>query len=160
MKTFQQEGFTLIEAMIAIALIMIGLSGVFVLINRSLGFHNLAFHRLVAAQLAQEGIEIVRNLRDSNWLAGRAWNEGLNPGIYQIDYQSLQLTPYLDQNLLFDEENKVFTYEKGRSTPYKRKIEITQVSPDELKVIVTVFWKGVGGASFDLVVEDHLFNWY
>lgn len=159
MNSLKQKGFTLIEAMIAISLILIGLGGVFTLINRSLGFHNLATHYLIASHLAQEGVEIVRNLRDNNWLAGRAWNAGFNNGFYQVDYLSESLTPYNDQYLLFDEGKKVFNYQQGRVTPYKRKIEINQISSEELKVVVTVFWQ-VKGASFDLVVEDHLFNWY
>lgn len=35
-------------------------------------------NNLVAYNLAREGIEYARNVRDSNWLKGQAWNTGLD----------------------------------------------------------------------------------
>jgi len=158
--TKNQKGFTLIEAMIAIGLIVTGLTGVLVLINRAIGFNSLAFNRLVASSLAQEGVEVVRNIRDTNWLNQRPWDNGLPEGTYQVQYNSKQLSLYTDQPLLFDENTGFFNYESGSSTPYKRKIELKRISADEIRVLVTVSWIGRGGGDFNLVVEDHLFNWF
>jgi len=42
--------------------------------------------RVIASMLAQEGIEIVRNIRDNNWAAGRdTFNAGYFPGTDRID---------------------------------------------------------------------------
>lgn len=73
-KQLQTSGFTLIEVMAAVTIMSIGLIGSLTAINYSL--KNIASQedRIIAAGLASEGIELARNLRDSNWLAGAAWD--------------------------------------------------------------------------------------
>lgn len=156
----KQEGFTLIESMIAIGLIVTGVVGILTLINRSLGFSGLAYDRLVAANLAQEGVEVVRNIRDTNWIKQRPWNNGLGMGTYQVDYSSQALQSYTNQPLLIDGETGLFNYAAGNTTSYFRKVELTPISSDEIQVQITVSWTGRGGGQFNTVVEDHLFNWY
>ena len=146
--------------MIAIGLILVGLVGVITLINRSLGFSSLAFNKLVSSNLAQEGVEIVRNIRDTNWINHQAWDAGLPDGTYQADYSSKSLDLYTDLALLFDDTTGLYGYNAGSDTIYKRKIELNHISPEELQVKITISWIGRGGGSFDTVVEDHLFNWF
>lgn len=66
------QGFTLIEGIIAIAIISTAL-----IVGLSLAYSNLIAaqnnsDRIIAANLAQEGIEVMRNIRDSNWLRREA----------------------------------------------------------------------------------------
>ncbi len=155
-----QKGFTLAESVIAITLIIIGIVGVLNLVNRSAGFANIASNRLIAANLGQEAIEIVRNVRDSNWVNQKNWNAeliGFCDGVFQLDYnQGLKC----DTNsfLLFDEESG-YNYSEGRETIYKRKVEITEINNSELRVKAIVSWQTRGG-DFEIVVEDHLYNWF
>jgi len=44
-KKNYQRGFTLVESMIAVGLIVTGVMGVLTLVSRSLGFSGLAFNR-------------------------------------------------------------------------------------------------------------------
>jgi Tfp pilus assembly protein PilV len=159
-KKNYQCGFTLVESMIAVGLIVTGVMGVLTLVSRSLGFSGLAFNRLVAANLAQEGVEVVRNIRDTNWLNKQGWDNGLADGTYQLSYASQALEIDTDQSLLLDETTGLFNYEAGKQTPYKRKVELTHTSSNELKVAVTISWIGRGGGKFDTIIEDHLFNWF
>lgn len=144
--------------MIAIALIVSGITGLMVLVNRSMGFANLAFNQLTAANLSQEGIELVRNIRDNNWMNQRSWINGLSDGIYQIDYTNNQLNDYVEQPLLFNDSTG-YNYIDGEDTFYYRKIELTLVNANELRVKSIVTWSAKGGKNFETVVEDHLFNW-
>lgn len=159
-KKNYQRGFTLVESMIAVGLIVTGVMGVLTLISRSLGFSGLAFNRLVAANLAQEGVEVVRNIRDTNWLNHRVWDFGLADGAYQVSSASQALEIDTDQFLLLDETTGLFNYESGKETFYKRKVELTRLNPNEVMVQVTVSWIGRGGGQFNTVIEDHLFNWF
>ena len=152
------SGFTLIESMIAITLIIVTISGLLILVNRSLGYANLAFNRLTAANLGQEGIELVRNIRDTNWLNQKNWLTGLDDGTYQIDHTNNALMPYTDQPLLL-EETLGYNYTAGDATIYYRKIEISKISNNEIRVKCTVTWSAKGGKNFDTVVEQHLLNW-
>lgn len=70
------KGITLIEVVIVTGIFTIGLGA---MLTNSVGlFTTTAFSGdfLIASNLAREGIEITRNLRDENFLNGRAWNDG------------------------------------------------------------------------------------
>ena len=76
-----KRGFTLLEVIIAIFIVLIGVSASLALITRTVAQMNLFSSQLIASYLTQEGIEIVRNIRDTNWLeqaaAPNSWDEGL-----------------------------------------------------------------------------------
>ena len=63
-----QKGFTLIELIITIFILSVAIVGVFGAFSMMVILTSDAADRLTAAYLAQEGMEIVRNIRDSNWL--------------------------------------------------------------------------------------------
>lgn len=160
-KNKNQKAFTLIESMIAITLIVSGITGLLVLVNRSIGFASLAFNQLTAANLAQEGIELTRNIRDNNWMNKKNWLTGLEDGIYQIDYTEdklVDLAEREDQPLLFDELIG-YNYTQGDDSFYHRKIELTLINANELRVKSIITWSTKGGKNFETIAEDHLFNW-
>lgn len=76
-KQLYAKGFTLIEVMAAIMIISIGLIGSLTVISYNLRNISSQEKNIVAAGLAAEGIELVRNIRDTNWLLGLAWDNGL-----------------------------------------------------------------------------------
>ncbi|MGB9848015.1 MAG: type IV pilus modification PilV family protein [Minisyncoccia bacterium] len=153
-----KNGFSIIEVMVAIGVILVSFIGMLTLINRSLIFHDLAYSRLIASYLAQEGIEIVRNIRDNNILQNKNWNEGLSAGTYQVQYDDLSLRPYTGEPLKLDTANGIYNYDSGALTRYIRQINIDPISPDHIRVQSIVTWTNRGG-SFNIVVEDHLYNW-
>ena len=73
-----QRGSTLIDVMIALVVISVGLVGALSLATSNVRNQGIGLSRLIANNSAREGIEIVRNIRDSNWLSSRAWYEGLS----------------------------------------------------------------------------------
>ncbi len=154
----KNKGFTMIEVMTCITIIMIAFVAIFTLINDSMAFHDLAYSRLTASYLAQEGIEIVRNIRDTNYLNDRPWNTGLTKGDYQVQYDSTELEPYNNDRLLLDSETELYNYNSGTPTRYKRKINIKEDADYTITVTSIVSWSNRGG-DFDIKVEDHLFDW-
>ena len=80
---FQPKGFTLLEVVIAVALISIGLISIYSLVNSLSSTASTLKGKLIASQLAQEGVEVVRNIRDENWMQrSDTWVEGLDDGTY------------------------------------------------------------------------------
>jgi len=71
------KGFTLIEIGMAVAIMAIGVVGIYALVPRITSVASISNNQFIASQLAKEGLEIVRNIRDSNWLAGNNFNNGL-----------------------------------------------------------------------------------
>ena len=76
----KQRGQLLIEAMVAVSLMLVGLLGIFGVLSRSLGLSRVAADQFVAVNLASEGIEIAKNLLDSNIKQGLAWNSNFVDG--------------------------------------------------------------------------------
>ncbi|MFH1098525.1 MAG: hypothetical protein V1723_01190 [Candidatus Uhrbacteria bacterium] len=70
-------GQGLLETTVAVSVIVTGLAAVFGLVMSNARANDAAALRFNATQLAREGVEVVRMLRDSNWLAGDAWDVGI-----------------------------------------------------------------------------------
>lgn len=65
---YKNQGFTLIEVLISIAVLTIGIVTALGLAISNFNNNRENTSRVMAANLAREGIELIRNLRDSNWL--------------------------------------------------------------------------------------------
>ncbi len=147
----------MLETIVAVGLIMVGFVAVLVLITTSLFYISNIQDRLAAANLIAEGIEVVRNIRDNNWLQNRAWNSGLANGDYQTAYNSMSLSSYNGSPLLLN-SNGLYNYTSGATTSYVRKISIANLSNYEIRIIATVTWQR-RGITYSSSAEDHLFNW-
>lgn len=76
-----RRGQGLLEVIIAFAIVGIGLGASLTLLLTS-GVENRRTElRSIAANLAREGVEVIRSVRDSNWLAGNAFDSGLYDGV-------------------------------------------------------------------------------
>lgn len=157
MKMKIKKGELLIEAGIAISILVVGLLGILSLLSRSLSLNNIVSSQYIASNLAAEGIEVVKNLIDANIIQFKPWNTGFANGSYELSYDSLILNPNQNRNLLFDSSNKTYSYQNGQPTPYKREIEILDKG-DEIQVNSIVSWQ-IRGGSYSVNSEDHFFNW-
>ena len=78
------QGFTLVETLVAIAILTMTIVGPYQITGSVLSSAYIARDQLVATGLAQEGIEYIRAIRDSNYLynvhntASLAWLSGLD----------------------------------------------------------------------------------
>ncbi len=154
----KNQGFSIIEVMVCTTIILVTFTSIYTLINHSMVFHDLAYSKLTASYLAQEGIEIVRNIRDNNYIQGKKWDAGLNSGYYQVQYNSSQLDAYTGDNLKIDSSG-LYNYNNGEVTRYNRMISIDKISNNEIRVTSIVKWSN-RGIDFDIQVEDHLYNWF
>jgi prepilin-type N-terminal cleavage/methylation domain-containing protein len=77
-----QKGFTIIETLVAITVLMIAIAGPLVVASKGLFGADLAKDQLVASYLAQESMEAVKNIRDNNIYAGSDWLSGLSSYTY------------------------------------------------------------------------------
>ena len=86
MNNANHSGFTLVETLVAVAILATSIVGPFVAIQTALKASFSARDQLVATMLAQEGIEYVRGVRDSNYLYNiknptlppRSWLSGVD----------------------------------------------------------------------------------
>ena len=92
------RGQGLLEGTLAIGIILIGLGGLLALTLRNVTATTASAQRIVALQLAREGLEVVRGIRDSNWLAGsgggsQTWDQGLTPPCTPVCGVAVSLVP-------------------------------------------------------------------
>ena len=181
MKKALKRGFSLIETMIAISVLVLVITGPLTLAAQSLKAASAAKNNLIAANLAQEGIELIRLYRTNNILQGRGWMEGLLPP-GPAECQSPANGCYIDalnfdgstQNfeikncsggfypngcpLLKMNARNFYNYTSGNTTIFQRTIRLKKIDDDIVRINVTINWKGnTGGKS--LSVEEIILNW-
>lgn len=147
--------------MIAIAVLLVGMLGVFTVLSESLALNRVAGNQYIAANLAAEGIEVVKNILDANAIQGNAWNEGLTTnGNFGVEYSSVSLDASRAAALLrYDAATGRYSYGSGTPTNFRRIITIQNISADEIKVVSRVEWTDRGGAEFEIELEDRFLNW-
>jgi len=154
----------IIEATVSVSIMIVGLLGIFVLVSRSLNMYHTAAQGYVAANLAAEGIEVTKNILDTNLLLKRgvAWNKDFGDGEYAVQYRSKTLTDSgssPNQRLLYDSATGLYSYDKGSDTVYKRTVTIKNISQNEIQVNSIVTYTINTGATLNVNVEDHFYNW-
>lgn len=97
-------GFTIIETLVGITILLISIATPLTIAEKGLASAEAARLEITAFYLAQEAIEYVRNVRDTNAISGRGggpnWLQGLNNcfapegcGIDTAANQGLQIVP-------------------------------------------------------------------
>ncbi len=172
-KLSKNKGFTLVELLIAISVISVGIAGAFIATQQSISVIDYANSRFTAAFLAQEAVEIIKNIRDTNILQSTgAWNKGFSvTGDYEVEYDDPQLLdPFLnmpacspcgfdDLNFLRKTDDGFYNYTSGVDTKFKRKINIITIAPDKLELEITVYWRKRGGGYHELILKQYIYNW-
>ncbi len=149
----------MIESMVAISISTIGLLGIVGLLSQSLALNKDVGQKFVATYLAAEGIEVVKNLIDTNYTRGRSWNRGLNSGNWEVVWDDTSLERDDDRYLFFDPDSGAYNYNSsGNQTQFKRQVMIDNISADEIKVVSRVNWSDRGDPKA-VSLEDHFFNW-
>jgi prepilin-type N-terminal cleavage/methylation domain-containing protein len=167
-KKPKKNGFTIIETIAAIFMISVGMAAVFSLVIQSTSYVDLAAARLTAIYLAQEGIEVARNIRDSNILEmGRTgigdWDDNfsLSADYYNFDYRSQAIpdeTNCSGKNYL-QVSGGFYACSSNTNSRFQRKIRLNQVSPDKIEAVVNVYWTDKGKTN-GVSVSEILYKWY
>lgn len=159
-KSKYNKGFTLMEVFIAMSVLAVGVVGAFGVLPVMIKNQTKNADSFLASQIANEGMELVRNLRDSNWLKEQDWKTGLSvsPSCLagcEIDFNDLVMQP--NQNRFLQKDTDGF-YQYNNSFPdskFKRKVTITPIGV-VLNVKVEVSWTG-NGSSF--LIEENFYDW-
>ena len=152
--TFTQYGQGLLEALIAVSVVAVGVTGVMSLAGNTLTATNVSSQELLAINLAREGVEVITNIRDANYLdADTAWDTGLNSGsgnddgiieyntgtyTWSIDFLTANTTFANNETIMYWDTNNLM-YVQGSvegpgwtATPYKRKIEVNRICSENV----------------------------
>lgn len=176
----KRSGFTLLETMVAIAILLVAVVAPISLIGDSLSNLYYARDQMIAVNLAQEGIEMVRQVRDSEKLNGNTFASALPLGNYDyvVDPYSFFSTSGVSgikagliscpscsdsgKAIVFDSTLGLYrqNFPSGSATPFGRVVNISSngLGSDERRVTSTVTWR-TGNKLGSIVVEEYLFDW-
>ncbi len=184
------RGFTLVETLVSLSIFASAIVGMIVITSQGINDTNYAKNKLVAIALSQEGIEIVRNIRDSSLLGdtsgtGQGWDDFLGlisdctggsmcsiDPLYS-DTSGLSITQCgsdSDCVLYRDSQNgpSYFSPDStaGGESSYIRTIQINEIEDPvsneitSVEIISTVKWTQGSGGQKEVVSKEYLTNWF
>ncbi len=166
----KQSGFTVLELIVVMFIISLGLIGVLSLAVQNIKVSGLNKNELIASQLAQEGLELVRSIRDKNWLtSGNDWKLGAGAGsgsdiyqdgIYAIDYNNgiMDVVGIGDINAKLKINGGFYEHGAGGDTIFSRVITIINNAADYMEIESKVRW-GERGEMHSYTVSTALYDW-
>lgn len=166
------RGQMLVEAIVAMGILTVAVFAVFSLLTRSTSLNRVISQQYVATYLAAEGLELAKNITDSNLLiCGANWTDGAvggspsAPKIYEVDYTDSEFRPSTNRFLKISPSTGFYQYDAGEPSIFRRTISIADMGSGEdggvveIRVIARVTWRGRGGVNSEITLEDHFFKW-
>lgn len=168
-KRVHARGFTIIEAFVGITILLIGIVGPLVLVNTNFQAGRFSRDQITAYYLAQEAIEVVREIRDENFLEGDSWLTGLNACTSsngcRIDGRAQGASAILgcgvgcEQPLRLNRSTGEYSYRSGdEETRFYRYVRITDNNLSQATVTVYVGFD-TGRYEQEYTTVDYLRNW-
>mgnify|MGYP001567717758 FL=1 len=165
------RGFTLVETLIAISIFTVSLLGIMSVLASGIADTNYAKRKMTATYLAQEGIEYIRNMRDTAVLygSGNPWaqfksdfsscnNESNACG---LDMPPFNVSPSCSSGCkLYVNNGGYDTDSSGDDSGFVRKIWADEITPnEEIKIFSKVEWTQ-GSGTKSVTFSENLYNWY
>jgi len=158
-KIITKNGFTVLELIISLFVLTVGVGGAMNLVQQTISASSSLDARLTASYLAQEGLEIVKNLRDRAWLEGAGeWGEYVQEGEWEADYQDTTLSVYQGRNLNIDTDGFYSYSPSDTETRFTRRISIIDEEQNVKKVTVEVVWQEKG-EDYSFQVSEYITDW-
>ncbi len=180
-----QKGFTLIETLVAIFILLISTTGPLTFAQSGLRASFLARDQIGAFYLAQDVIETIKNLRDNTGLSGASsdWLGGIplecrpesvgvtkvcnmdtaQSGVFNTiacDFEEGCTTP-----LYYENASRQFVVASGPSSgltasKYTRTIYLIELEDNrEMQIVVEVKWESNFFSEKRIVVQENIYNW-
>ena len=155
-----EKSFTLLELLVVIFILSISLGTMASAVAKMVSYSSFNKSKFIAVYLAQEGMELVRNIRDNNWLDGQNWLLGFpdcpssSPASWcEVDYND-NLLSINDRYLKSD---SYFNYNTGVATKFKRKIYLDKGVNQVLETVNVSWFDNLGNHNY--VLRERLYNW-
>ncbi|MFZ3011458.1 MAG: prepilin-type N-terminal cleavage/methylation domain-containing protein [Minisyncoccia bacterium] len=167
-----EKGFTLVETLVAISIFTVSILGLLSVLSKGISDTGYAKKKTVAGYLAQEGIEYIRNMRDTNALytLPGGWNNfktkissctlanrcGFDVTLFPQNV--FVCTTHSNQCKLYEQNGNYNTNSIGVDSGFVRTVYMETVSADNIKIFSTVSWTQ-GSGQYDVTFSENLFNW-
>lgn len=179
------SGFTLVETLLAISIFSISIVVMMSVLSGGVADTNYTEQKIIANYLAQEGVEYVRNLRDTLMLyningpaagwgalknkltaAGCLSDNGCYFNPAGLNYESISESVANLQVISCTGACPIISYNvadgeygyNGSALGYRRKIQFLNVNVNEIKITSTVTWEKES-QTYSTAFTENLFNW-
>lgn len=182
------SGFTLVETLVSVAIFSVSILGLMSVLSDGIADINYSKKKIIATYLAEEGVEYIRNMRDTYALydipGGQTGWADFNTKLNTGDCDEVNGCYFNNRDVNYSAQDKPITnlilnactsvscdnapllYDittgmygySGTDSYFKRKIKINTVSADETKVSSTVYWTQ-GSGTYQITFSENLFNW-
>lgn len=173
-KIKKNAGFTLIELLVSFAILSMGISVSINLISKSLQSSSYLRNQTIASYLAVEGIELIKNKRDENFLKGNDWIEDIEnncksvKGCYldsitdPLNITINKCTGSKCPSFLYNTAKNTYNYSTGVNTIFTRTVKLLDVlganGNDEKEIMSEIKWKDKFGDHI-YTLKTSIFNW-
>ena len=166
LKLSNNSGISILEVIVAVMIIAMGMIGVLSLVIQNIQAQYINKNVLIASGLAQEGLELVRNVRDLNWLTlGNNWSQNIiGDGTYAIDYNGRSSINDAVNNIndagarLYIDGNGFYTHAPTATSTNMFRIITVVDNGDYLDVKCAIRWTQ-GNQNHDYTAETYLYDW-
>jgi len=154
-----RRGFTIVEIITVLFIVSVGLVGVLSLIIKNIQSQNYNKNSLIAYQLAQEGIELVREVRDTNWKLLQSFNYNLADGTYYLDYLDIVPVASAAPEPLYLSGTGYYSHDpSGTASGFNRLVTIETIDASSIRVTSSVSWQ-IRNQDFNYDLETILYDW-
>ncbi len=175
-KYFKQKngGFTLIETLVAVSIFTVSILGLFAVLTEGISSTIYARQKIIASYLAQEGIEYVRNIRDTYVLyyddtSQEGWDR------FKVVMNPCNATNGCGFDTVFPHDVFVcggsnncrlsisdgsYSTNSGDDSGFIRQVWMTTTESNlnEVRIFSKVEWTQ-GSGSYNITFSENLFNW-
>lgn len=169
-----RSGFTLVETLVAISILLVAIMGPMTIAARGLQSAFYAREQITAFSLAQEGVELIRAIRDQNALEGESWLADISAvcvgsgawcgldargsTVRSCGSDSCQLN---DAGAMLGSRG-FYTYAGSTLSQFTRRIRVNPLSGGrEAEITVEVSWQsGLFAGEKKVTIQSSIFNQY
>lgn len=178
----KETGFTLVESLIAITILMISVAAPLNLAGKGLVAADLAQRQIIAFYLAQDAAETIINLKTTNKLNLDGIMHGMNGNVTAssdctgtngcaIDTVAATVQACVSANCatrgrLYKSTNGVYTHTapSGNFSGFTRYVKMQPITvtagvDEEVEVITTVWWLSSTGDTQTYTLKNNIANW-
>ncbi len=163
------NGFTLLEMLFAIIIFSFSLVSLMLIAGKGVVATTTAKDQLVAQYLAEEGAEVARNMRDTNFLIGDDWLSNLRECSKETPCEVIysdRVAPYLEgisgkgQGLY--ENDGYYTNDPERGgvlSKFSRKIYLEEINSYESIIYSIVSWQERNNIIRNFEFKTYISDW-
>lgn len=163
----KMSAFTLMETLVILFVLSVGILSVLSLTRKSFYFQSVKKNLVIASYLSQEGIELMKNIRDTNIILGQDYDNwdgissaGLGEYTYKLDYYSLLATTCLsiDEAILQNDDDGFFRHDNNlEDSIFKRLISVKADTLSSTTIESWVSWTE-RGETYNYKLETVLYD--